>query len=680
MKKLLLALLVIVLVAAGALAAFLLTFDVNRYKDELIALVERQSGRSFAIDGELGLKLSLIPTVTVQGVRLGNAGWGSAPDMIRIAHFEAQAALLPLLERRVVIRRLYLRDAEVVLERNADGDANWTVGASARESTLPAPAAGLPAFEIEQVSVEDTTVRYHAGTDVPAREIHLKALHTSAADRTTAIALDMQGSVDGRPISLTGTLGTLAALADVRPLDLDLVGQSGGVRINARGSVALVQAAQLFRLDVELAADTIAALGGAAAALPAVGPVAVAVTLTADERGYVFDGLHATIGRSALAGSGVLALAMPRAHLRGGIEASLLDLTELLPGGSDKPPGKGERLFPGAPLPTAALRAIDLDFDVQADRVIARDFELAALEARVLLANGRLRVDPLRADSAGGVVEMKLDLDAAGDLPAVALEMRGRTVVAGQVPKLLRAKLVQGGPMDFDIAIKGQGRSVAAIMAGADGRVRMKIGAATMANKTAGVASADAVFDGLRLLNPLASSDPKTHIECAVVNFPISQGVAANDTGIALQTDKLNILGGGRIDLQTEAIDIGAKPKPRAGVGLNLASIGDFVRLGGTLAEPRVVTDAAGAATAGIKVGAAVATGGLSILAEGLFDRATVDDDVCAVALGDKKLRQAQAKEPTSAQQQPSALDKAGDVVKGAGETVKGVFKGLFGR
>lgn len=40
-------------------------------------------------------------------------------------------------------------------------------------------------------------------------------------------------------------------------------------------------------------------------------------------------------------------------------------------------------------------------------------------------------------------------------------------------------------------------------------------------------------------------------------------------------------------------------------------------------------------------VGTAVATDGLSILAQGLFDRATADDDPCATALGIKLKKKA---------------------------------------
>ena len=246
------------------------------------------------------------------------------------------------------------------------------------------------------------------------------------------------------------------------------------------------------------------------------------------------------------------------------------------------------------------------------------------------------------------------------------------------------------GVADLDIKLTGQGNSLAALLGAANGHILIDARNLEMRGKGAGMASADLVMSALSLLNPLSRQRERTHIECAVVNFPIVAGRMQNKTGIGISTDQLRILGGGSIDLKTERLDIGVDPKPRAGVGLNIAGIADFVRIGGTLAAPTPVTDARGAASAGMKVGAAIASGGLSLLAEGLLDRSAADVDVCAVARGDKSISggagsAASTSATTSAQHsQPTStagkvVQGAGNAVKGAGNAVKGAFKSLFG-
>ena len=194
-------------------------------------------------------------------------------------------------------------------------------------------------------------------------------------------------------------------------------------------------------------------------------------------------------------------------------------------------------------------------------------------------------------------------------------------------------------------------------MGSADGHIRIDIAGLEISNQPAGIVDADLFMKAFDILNPLSKSDGRTVIECAVVNFPVKGGIMSSKTGIGVSTHKLNILGGGTVDFKTEKIDIGVNPKPRECIGLSLSSLSEFVRLSGTLANPSPTTDAKGAAAVGLKVGAAFATGGLSLLAEGVFDRVGADTDVCAIARGD-------ASEP------PSKLEKAGqattEAVKGA--------------
>ncbi len=167
------------------------------------------------------------------------------------------------------------------------------------------------------------------------------------------------------------------------------------------------------------------------------------------------------------------------------------------------------------------------------------------------------------------------------------------------------------------------------------------------------------------MLNPQTEADRDSELVCGVLNFVIVDGIATADNGIALQTARANVLGSSLIDLGSEAIEIRARPKAREGVGVNMAQFSDFVMIGGTLMAPRPVTDVSGALGTAGTVGAAFATGGLSLLAQGLFSRIFSSDDPCGVALGQA---------PASAQP-----DGARDTLDKAGDTVKGLFRDLFG-
>jgi hypothetical protein len=169
------------------------------------------------------------------------------------------------------------------------------------------------------------------------------------------------------------------------------------------------------------------------------------------------------------------------------------------------------------------------------------------------------------------------------------------------------------------------------------------------------------------MLDPTAVRDARTRLSCAVFHFAIDDGVAITDRGIALATTRMNVIGSGAIDLGSERIDLGFTTQAREGVGISAGQLADLVRLGGTLANPEPTLDTEAAMMTGVAAGAAVATSGLSIVAQGLYDRLTADDTPCETALA-MRVRDTR-----------SAGDKAADAVKGVGEAIKGAFDSLFG-
>jgi hypothetical protein len=120
-------------------------------------------------------------------------------------------------------------------------------------------------------------------------------------------------------------------------------------------------------------------------------------------------------------------------------------------------------------------------------------------------------------------------------------------------------------------------------------------------------------------------------LQCAVLQFDIADGIATSKHGLALQTDKLNVLGGGAIKLETEEIELRFKTVKRTGVGLSLLGVADrFVIVDGTLKHPRASIDKGDLLIDGA---AAWATGGLSLVADQLVQRLTAFGSPCETVL-----------------------------------------------
>jgi AsmA protein len=100
---------------------------------------------------------------------------------------------------------------------------------------------------------------------------------------------------------------------------------------------------------------------------------------------------------------------------------------------------------------------------------------------------------------------------------------------------------------------------------------------------------------------------------------------------MALQSNKMTMLGHGRIDLGTEKLNLEWITKPRKGIGISASMITNpYIKLGGTLGKPAIELKPMQAVAS---TGAAVATLGISYVAKGMLDRVTAEKKVCKQAL-----------------------------------------------
>ena len=83
-------LVVIALSVVGALLLAIVLYiafaDLGGHKGRIEAFVTKKIGRPFAIDGALQLKVLPSISVLAERVRVGNAEWGSKPQMVEIGH------------------------------------------------------------------------------------------------------------------------------------------------------------------------------------------------------------------------------------------------------------------------------------------------------------------------------------------------------------------------------------------------------------------------------------------------------------------------------------------------------------------------------------------------------------------------------------------------------------------
>ena len=128
-------------------------------------------------------------------------------------------------------------------------------------------------------------------------------------------------------------------------------------------------------------------------------------------------------------------------------------------------------------------------------------------------------------------------------------------------------------------------------------------------------------IDCWKPFNPFRSVDATTELRCAVIRLPLKDGVAPIDRSIAAETSKLGATASGTVDFRNETLDLSLKPQVRQGIPIAVPQVAQLVHFRGPLSWPSVGIDATATAETVARLGAAVYTGGLSILGESLLRR-----------------------------------------------------------
>ncbi len=160
--------------------------------------VMSHSGRTFDFD-ELHLRLagSLDPTVEFTGLAIQNAPWAAARPLIRAKRVAATFDWRSLFGRDMtVVKLLVLDDAQVDLERQADGLRNWRLGHP--------DDRGPPRVRIVALDARDSTlstVHRGIGLEGEAQIAPLAAPRAPAAGAALPLTkrLSFKGVYQGRP-------------------------------------------------------------------------------------------------------------------------------------------------------------------------------------------------------------------------------------------------------------------------------------------------------------------------------------------------------------------------------------------------------------------------------------------------------------------------------------------------
>ena len=618
----------IVVLVIAAVVVVVATFNPNAYKAEIIAKVKVATGRTLVLSGPLSLKLSLHPAIEAKEVALANPPGFSRPDMARLGALDLGVDLTGLLGGRITVSRLVLVRPDILLERSKSGATNWSFaparGPHAASAAAPAPASsssgGMSIF-ISNVRIQDGRIGYRNDATGKETIVALRSLGVTEASRDAKLVIAAIATVNGAPVTVDATTGSLAALlgGESAPWPVKAKLTAASARLALDGTIAHPLTGAGIALGIDATIPDLAALTPVAgAALPPLKGLALTGKLAvpgAIAGGGRIENLVLTTPAGKLAGTlGIGLGAVP--SVSGTLTSASLDADALLAalhsGSAAAPSGASSRggpaapasalLIPATPLPLAALRSANADLHVSVAALKTGGEVWRDLAFHLVLNGGKLTVAPFTATPAAGKLDLTLSVNAAAAQPPVALTLHAPGMALASLLKLVGEPGLATGDVALDANLRGAGTSPHAIAAGMDGTI-----VATMTGGTIDNAVVNKLFGAMLAkanLGGLLAHGGSSQIECLAVRLTAQRGQGRLDPFL-FASSLSTIDGGGTMNFGSETLDLLMHPQARAGgTGIALP-----VAVRGTFAHPAASLSQSETAAAGVGVALSLLAG-----------------------------------------------------------------------
>ena len=605
----------IILVCFFVIIVVVSTYDYNKFKPMITGIAKKYTGRELTMAGDIKVKIRLSPTLQINNVSFQNAPWSSYPKMIHANRIEVQLALIPLIKGNINVKRLTLLNPDLLIEINKSGKTNLEFNLPEKKKVQVTPAKKdedeTALFDFKEILIKDgrLTVKNH-------QKNKTFILNIDQGSRKSAKFMgdgdiELRGSFNDIPLNVSGKIGSLAGITDPDvPYPLDLKGDIDKIKFAISGKIQDPIAAKGIDVKFSVKGDDLAEIENITRKpLPIKGPFQISSHLIAakPEKIQASD-IMIQLGDSKLNGSVTLDRSGEKPRVSGDLFSEILDLRQMLINRgkmaadaeekATKPERKLEKLFHNTPLKLDGLHLFNAAVDVRINQLLLPKLAFDNIVAKVRLQNGNLIVDPLTASIGGGKLVNRLNVQAKENMAFIDVNVDIKQMNLGQMLKKLEITQALEGILDLDINLKGQGKSVAALMAGLNGDVVASLGEGKIPTGYLGFISADISSTLMRLINPFGEKIDSARINCAVCDFNIINGIAKSKV-IMIDDPQKTLFSQGKINLKTEALDFHIETHPKEGIGtqdtgklsISLSKITKPFKLGGTLANPSLEID-----------------------------------------------------------------------------------------
>ncbi|MFA6162086.1 MAG: AsmA family protein [Methylobacter sp.] len=610
--KIVLAAILLIVIAIGTLPFFI---DPNDFKPEISAAVKDATGRELILEGDL--KLSVFPWIGISTgkITLGNAEGFQDQPFATAAKSKIKVKLLPLLSKKIEVKRIVIKGLALNLAKNKQGITNWddlTKSDDSKLITPPATDSGMQdeqstPFSIGGISIENAHVNWdnqQTGKHIEIKDLNLNTdqfnfdepvdvtlslivLNDKAKlkesiklsteftvneklDTFLLVNTDLHTTTEGESVPGKSIITTLSA----KDVALDMAKQtakisglqlkSGDVALSAEITGADIKDKPYFQGPVTLAPFSPAKLmQQLAIARPsmqdanALNNMTINFDLQATADSANLQNLVMTLDDTHIKGSASIKnFALPAIAFN--LNADAIDADRYLsaPDKSSKPiASPAIALAAGAnALPVETLRKLDANGSVSLGKLKIRNLNMQDIHLNLSAKNGIVTTQQSVNQFYQGAYSGNLSMDTRNNKPTLAVTDKLDHVQIEPLLKDFKGEAKLSGMVNATAQLQGQGNKTDELKSSLNGQLSFLVKDSVIKgfNLQKIIDSGKALIKGSAL--PADSKNDQTLFSEMSGTATVSNGIIQNNDLVA-NSSKLRVNGKGTINLNSEALD-----------------------------------------------------------------------------------------------------------------------------
>lgn len=673
----------IIILAIGGFV-FVRNFDLNRYKTYIEEIALRETGRKLSLNGDTKIGLSLVPTLVINDVTFANPEWAQNPYMAKLDRLEVQFSLGALLHKQINIKKFILVKPEVYLEVAKDGNKSWEFaklsdkGQSNNGKSSPqvkdAKAVAAIGLIAKEVRLEDGQVNYYDAKSKENINAQINEIELEVED-DKPIELKLDAIYDNKSIQANLKLSELKKIMQSGNVDVEGVVEALGIKTSLQGVVSNVMSDVSYQMEVDVHNPA------GNFKLP---EMSLLSRIDGDMNKADINIRNLNLATNSVSGNAKVDWSKAKPYVEADLRSDIFNVKPLtqksmLSWSGPKLIAEAQALemVPDDKIPYQYLNLLNGLFNVKVGKLILPDgLILQDILLNAKLNNGVLNVNKLNTAVYGGKVNLSGVVNAAKQ--SLSSKISASQIKFNNLYEVLfdddDFTVLSGGLMDVDADLATTGATYRKCSENLTGQFTAMIDKTVFKAGQIEWLTEGVVAELFKLLNIDTSRHDELNVECAVVNTKIKGGKAEFNKGIVFNSDKLQLVSSGNVNLVNDKIDFTISPTlNKLSKGNLTQALASFVRLGGKLQNPSLKLDKTSAVST---VVGTIATNGLYLGGEVLLGS---DDNLCYNALqGTKYANRFTKKESVMNSAKESYQDVAGqarDAAKEIGDAAKGLFK-----